>query len=122
MATNRKAIVTGMTNIKVTAITICVLAIVSCNSTGKTDIDKSDSTALKEQLKIKEEIKKRAEGVELTDAQMKAVGIEIGMIELKNLSSVIKASGQLEVPPQNKADVTALIGGVIKNIFVLEGK
>lgn len=72
----------------------------------------------KQKSEIKEESDK---DVELTKEQMKAVGIELGKIELKNLSSVVKANGQLEVPPQNKADVTSLIGGVIKKINVLEG-
>ena len=59
--------------------------------------------------------------IELTEAQMNAVGITIGKIEKKNLRSVVKASGQLEVPPQNRAEVTTLISGVVKRIFVLEG-
>src|SRR5690606_22491152 len=40
----------------------------------------------------------------------------------KNLNAVIKASGQLEVPPQNKADVNVLIGGIVRKINVLEGQ
>src|SRR5690606_24528688 len=92
------------------------------NSTGKSEIEKNDTTSLKENQAIaKDEGEEHSEAIELTEEQMKAVGIEIGKIELKNLSSVIKASGQLEVPPQNKADVTSLIGGVTKSIFVLEG-
>jgi membrane fusion protein, heavy metal efflux system len=59
--------------------------------------------------------------IELSQAQMNAVGITIGKIEKKNLSSVVKASGQLEVPPQNRAEVTTLISGVVKRIYVLEG-
>jgi cobalt-zinc-cadmium efflux system membrane fusion protein len=60
--------------------------------------------------------------IELTSAQIKAVGIQIGNIEHKNLNSVIKASGQLVVPPQNKADVNVLVGGIIKQINVMEGQ
>lgn len=63
-----------------------------------------------------------AEGsLELTDEQMKAVGIALGAVEPKNLRSVVRASGQLEVPPQNKAELTTLVGGVIRQIMVLEG-
>ncbi|MBG6234044.1 cobalt-zinc-cadmium efflux system membrane fusion protein [Pedobacter sp. CAN_A7] len=57
----------------------------------------------------------------LSKAQMEAVGITLGKIELKNLKNVVKANGQLEVPPQNKAEVHPIIGGVISKIFVLEG-
>lgn len=62
------------------------------------------------------------EGLELSDAQMQAVGIVIGNIERKNLSAVVKASGSLEVPPQNEAQVNALSGGVIFRINVMEGQ
>ena len=102
----------------VTVILISAFLFISCNSSGKKEIKISDSTAKKE-IQIQNE--EHLEAIELTEEQMTAVGIEIGKVELKNLSSVIKASGQLEVPPQNKADVTPLIGGVIKMIFVLEG-
>jgi cobalt-zinc-cadmium efflux system membrane fusion protein len=60
--------------------------------------------------------------LELSPEQIKAVGIEIGPIEQKNLHAVVKASGQLAVPPQNKADVNVLIGGIIRSIQVLEGQ
>lgn len=62
-----------------------------------------------------------AGALELTPEQMKAVGIQLGNVEQKNLSTVVRASGQLEVPPQNKADVTALVGGIIRQIRALEG-
>ncbi|PYF74638.1 efflux RND transporter periplasmic adaptor subunit [Pedobacter nutrimenti] len=63
-----------------------------------------------------------AEGLELSKAQMQAVSIQIGNIEHKNLSAVVKASGKLEVPPQNKAQVNVLSGGVIFRINVIEGQ
>jgi cobalt-zinc-cadmium efflux system membrane fusion protein len=60
--------------------------------------------------------------VMLSQTQMKAVGIEIGSVEQKNLTSVVKASGQLAVPPQNKAEVNVLFGGIVQKINVLEGQ
>ena len=59
--------------------------------------------------------------VALTTAQFETVGIEMGSIEMKNLNTIIKANGYTTVPPQNRADVSTLIGGVVKDIFVLEG-
>ena len=70
----------------------------------------------------KEAPKKEAEGVSLSQSQLDAVGIRLGTIEEKNLKSVVKASGQLEVPPQNKAEVTLLMGGVVNQVYVLEGQ
>lgn len=54
----------------------------------------------------------------LTDEQMKAVGIEIGMIEQKQLSATLKANGGLRVPNSNKANATSMFGGVIKSLHV----
>ncbi|WP_258932544.1 efflux RND transporter periplasmic adaptor subunit [Flavobacterium oreochromis] len=59
--------------------------------------------------------------IALTKMQYKTIGIQTGNIENKNLNSSIKASGYTTVPPQNKADVSTLISGVIKDIYVLEG-
>ncbi len=84
----------------------------SCN--GKKTGNSSESKETK-----KEEQKG---AVVLTDEQMKSVGIEIGTIEQKNLLSVVKASGQLAVPPQNKAEVNVLVGGIIQVINVREGQ
>ena len=53
---------------------------------------------------------------------MGSVGITVGTIERKNLDTVVKANGQLVVPPQNKADVSILSGGIISSISVLEGQ
>ncbi|MGI8581383.1 MAG: efflux RND transporter periplasmic adaptor subunit [Chitinophagaceae bacterium] len=76
-----------------------------------------------EETVTKTDTTKKEEGIaEVTPEQMKAVGIEIGVIEQQNLTSVVKASGQLTVPPQNKAVVNALVGGVIRRINVVEGQ
>jgi len=91
-----------------------IISLPSCGNSKKrqvTEETKTDTTTKKE------------EGIAVVTAeQMKAVGIEIGAIEQKNLTSVAKASGQLTVPPQNKAVVNALVGGVIRNINVAEGQ
>lgn len=60
--------------------------------------------------------------IELSPQQMEAVDIQIGSIEKKNLTAVVKASGQLAVPPQNEAKVNVLSGGIIRKINVLEGQ
>lgn len=59
--------------------------------------------------------------ITLTASQYKTVGIETGFIEDRNLNKIIKANGYTTVPPQNSAEVSTLIGGTIKDIYVLEG-
>ncbi len=93
-----------------------VTTITSCannNSSTETLSAKTDTTAMKEE---------NTGAVELTDEQIKAVGIQIGNIEEKNLNAVVRASGELAVPPQNRADVNVLMGGIVRKIFVLEGQ
>jgi len=58
---------------------------------------------------------------ELTQDQMNAVGITLGQIEMKELTSIIKANGALSVPNNNKASATSLYGGVIKTLNVQVG-
>ena len=57
----------------------------------------------------------------LTEQQMKAVGITLGKIEMKELTSTIKANGALRVPNNNKATVTSMYGGIIKTLNVQIG-
>ena len=69
-----------------------------------------------------EEHEEHEAGLELSPAQIKAVGIEIGSITEKNLTEVVKSSGQLAVPPQNAAQINVLSGGIIRQINVIEGQ
>ena len=57
----------------------------------------------------------------LTDEQIKSVGIELGSIELKELTSTMKANGNLKVPNGSKGNATSLYGGVIKSLNVQIG-
>lgn len=92
----------------------------SCSGNGaNAEVTREDSTAAEAGP---EEGEEHGEALALTEVQMKAMDIRIGTIELKNLSEVIKASGQLAVPPQRRADVNVLMGGVIRRIFPLEGQ
>jgi cobalt-zinc-cadmium efflux system membrane fusion protein len=88
--------------------------ILSCSNT-----DKKQPAAAEKKAATKEE---HYTALELSQEQMKAVGIRIGKIEQKNLNAVVKASGQLAVPPQNKAEVNVLMGGIVRKINVLEGQ
>ncbi|GEN74984.1 hemolysin D [Chryseobacterium hagamense] len=57
----------------------------------------------------------------LTEEQIKAVGITLGSIEMKELTATIKANGQLRVPNNNKATVTSLYGGIIRTLNIQVG-
>lgn len=57
----------------------------------------------------------------LTEEQMKAVGVKLGTIEVKELTAMIKANGLLNVPNSNMASVASMFGGVIQTLPIQEG-
>ncbi|MFV5690010.1 efflux RND transporter periplasmic adaptor subunit [Flavobacterium sp. ZT3R25] len=57
----------------------------------------------------------------LTDAQMKNAGIETGKIEQKEISSLLKLNGKIDVPPQNLVSISVPMGGYLKHTKLLEG-
>ena len=59
--------------------------------------------------------------VSLSVLQMKSIQIDFGKIEQKQLTSSLKANGILKVPNQNKASITPLYRGIVKDIFVQPG-
>ncbi|MGB0390733.1 MAG: efflux RND transporter periplasmic adaptor subunit [Salibacteraceae bacterium] len=59
--------------------------------------------------------------VSLTEQQMDAIGLKIVQIEKRTLNIAVTASGSLEMAPQDKADVSPIVGGIVKSIKVFEG-
>lgn len=79
------------------------------NSEEQTDV-KADSTHQEDE-----------NSVEITQAQYKTVGIELGSAEMKGLSGLLKVNGYIDVPPQNLVSVTTQMGGIIKSTPLLQG-
>ena len=59
--------------------------------------------------------------VSLSEAQKKAIKLELGFITYRNLKTSLKANGKLTLPPQNQAQVSVLMGGIVNDIPVTEG-
>ncbi len=59
--------------------------------------------------------------IELTDAQFKNSDIKTGKIELRNISSLLKVNGKIEVPPQNMVSVSVPMGGYLRSTKLLAG-
>ncbi len=76
----------------------------------------------KEVKKEHEEHQNIPEGmVVLNKKQQEALDLKLGTFSMRNLTTVIKTNGQLEVPPASTAEVTAIIGGNVKSIKVFHG-
>jgi cobalt-zinc-cadmium efflux system membrane fusion protein len=57
----------------------------------------------------------------LSDMKFESLGIKIDTLPTRALSGVVEANGQLEVPPQHEATVTAILGANVTSIKVIEG-
>lgn len=58
----------------------------------------------------------------VSPAQAQAAGIELGTFERQNMSTEVQANGSVEVPPQNRVSITAILGGYVQTVAVLPGQ
>jgi cobalt-zinc-cadmium efflux system membrane fusion protein len=61
------------------------------------------------------------EEVMLSSQQFEALKMKIDTITSRNMSGYVEANGTLEVPPQNKAAITSVVGANVISIEVIEG-
>ncbi len=102
----------------ITIIMLCFgLAFSACNAKQKEPKIKQSKTEASNEEKAEAD----ENSVELTDVQIRTVGITLGTIEMKELTATIRANGVLRVPNNNKGNATSLYGGVIKAINVQIG-
>ena len=87
--------------------------IVSCSSKGTAETATTEEGHTDEHANTNTAI--------LTDEQIKSIGIELGVIEEKQLTASLKTNGVLQVPNQNKASVNSLYSGVIKSLLIQPG-
>jgi cobalt-zinc-cadmium efflux system membrane fusion protein len=57
----------------------------------------------------------------LSPAQMKNVGIETGKLEQREISSILKVNGKIDLPPQNVVSISVPLGGYLKTTQLLPG-
>jgi len=109
-------------NILYASLAVIAIAIIGYFSLRHSDTDGHDhgeenateTEKPKEQTPIKE--------VELNEAQYNASGVELGTFSMKNLSDVVNANGYTKLPPQNQADVSVHLTGIVKSINIIEGQ
>lgn len=82
----------------------------------------SCNTAINTETKEEESHEEESSTVtELSLDQMKAVGMELGAVEMRNIANTEKINGFLRVPNSNKAVVTAIFAGIINSVRIQEG-
>jgi RND family efflux transporter MFP subunit len=106
------------TIIRISLLFAVALIMYACKSenSGNSDVDSHDNDS---SVSHSEEDSQTM--VFLNDEQLKTINVQYGSIEKKQLTATMKANGFLKVPNQNKANATAVMGGVVKSILVQPG-
>jgi len=60
--------------------------------------------------------------VEISAAQQQAAGIETGSFQWQNMTTEVQANGSIEVPPQNRVSISAMMGGYVLSVSTLPGQ
>lgn len=108
---------------------IKILLLTGLILTGVSSCKEDKANGNEQQEKAKAESKGQAktdktledETLHLTPEKFKAMDLKVDSLPTKSLSRVISANGELEVPPQNEAAITAIIGANVTAINVIEG-
>ena len=90
-------------------ILIIAILLAACSSTEQNAVTTDEHAAESEGL------------IHLSPDQQKAIGLTTGEIIQRNLKTSLKVNGKLMLPPQNQAQVSLLVGGIVKDILVQEG-
>lgn len=69
----------------------------------------------------KENIEVTENTVILTNEQFRNAGIQTGVLSAKTISSVLKVTGKIDVPPQNMVSVSVPLGGYLQSTKLLPG-
>jgi len=93
---------------------LLIMGLAACNVQPKSDEENS-----------KAETEAKASGemasVLLTQQQFKSLNIEADTMGKRDFHGVVEANGHLQVPPQNMASVTAIVGANVSSIKVFLG-
>ncbi len=90
--------------------TFVTLSLISCNS-GK---DSNEPIALEDKVNSGE--------VRITASQFSSSHMELGKLSIKEFHQGVKTNGMFDVPPENKASVSAYFGGYVKVLSLLPGQ
>lgn len=73
------------------------------------------------EAKTEESAAKEENLIEITATQFKSAAMEIASPIEQDFNVEIKTSGKIDVPPQNRAQITSFIGGYVKSTKLLVG-
>ncbi|MFN8436357.1 MAG: efflux RND transporter periplasmic adaptor subunit [Cytophagales bacterium] len=68
------------------------------------------------------EVAQTVQQVVLSDEQLKNVKIQTTKVSEKQISEKLEVNGVLDVPPQNLTTISAVLGGTVTKVMILQGK
>ncbi|TDO20213.1 efflux RND transporter periplasmic adaptor subunit [Pedobacter duraquae] len=89
----------------------CLALLIACGSPDKTE----------ENVANEKPVATETNDVQLTAAQVKNAGIEIGALEAKNIHKTIHVNGVVDVPPENTYSVSVPLGGYVRQMTLIPG-
>ena len=60
--------------------------------------------------------------ISVSSAQFEANGMVFGKMQKREFPTMVEAAGMIDVPPENRSVVTAVMGGYIKNVALACGR
>ncbi|SNR69288.1 efflux RND transporter periplasmic adaptor subunit [Lutibacter flavus] len=104
---------------KILTIAIIVIFSTACGNKEKHNVNNDHSQNKEPKTEVNKEHDE--EEVMLSQQQFEALKMKTDTLTLRNMSGYIEVNGSLEVPPQNEAAITSVVGANVVAIKVIEG-
>ena len=111
-----------MKHIYIISLALITSLLIGCNNKTESNSGHNDENTTSEEMAQGEEgHNEQKVVVELTKQQAQIIGLEMKPLEKKSLGNTIKVTGQLELFPQDRANIGTFVGGNVRSIKVIEG-
>ncbi len=108
-------------NIQRINITVLILLLSFFAACNTSKVEEQESLNAENATLMQGEENEEANAAHLSQLKFNSLEMNVDTLPTRNLSGIIRANGQLEVPPQHEATVTAILGANITSIEVIEG-
>ena len=105
---------------KILTVMVLTIFVSACENKENHNENDGHSHDEEEKTEVNEE-HNESEEVMLSQQQFDALKMKIDTLALRNMSGYVEANGTLEVPPQNEAAITTVVGANVVSIEVIEG-
>ncbi|WP_194850766.1 efflux RND transporter periplasmic adaptor subunit [Nonlabens antarcticus] len=101
-----------------TLLILSALFMVACGNKESDSIETTEESSMQDEKPSTDGVKQ----ITFTKDQYNLAEIETGVIEMRNLSNIIKLNGVIDVEPESMASVSAPLGGYLKTAGRLPGE